>query len=524
MPARRRSLQILPLIAVLAGVFAAPAAHANPSQYSVMMDDNNLLYRTDKVRDRTLATMKSLGVDYVRVTVLWSVVADHARSTKARDRRFRKLGADNPRAYPRLNWNRFDGLVRTAQAFGIGVYFDVTGPGPAWGHARAPRSERANAATWKPNARQFKLFVEAVGKRYSGRYRDEDTGHSRLPRVSFWSLWNEPNQGGWLTPQFVGGKPYSPRLFRSLYIAGHQGLVATGHGGDVVLLGETAPLGVSGARTSRTPMYPKTFLEGLFCVDGNGQRVSGAGCSDFTKYGPLPATAYAHHPYTKYDAPTKRNASPLAYTMANISDLEGFLDKIAVNTGRVAKGLPIALTEFGYETNPPDPYHGISLAKQVEYSNMGDFLSWADQRVLTQTQFLLRDVPPLKAYPKKSKHYWFTYQSGLYYANGRAKPAMAAYRFPFEAIPFQHAPDGGTYYAFWGQTRFRPNDSIDSVLLQFKPSGSTTWTTFGNPVRTGGRNYFVSVQEAPKGAGRVRAAWGGGQPPYLAASRSIAVK
>ena len=70
------------------------------------------------------------------------------------------------------------------------------------------------------HARPASLFVEAVGKRYSGRYRDEDTGHSRLPRVSFWSLWNEPNQGGWLTPQFVGGKPYSPRLFRSLYIAG----------------------------------------------------------------------------------------------------------------------------------------------------------------------------------------------------------------------------------------------------------------------------------------------------------------
>ncbi|MCW2968203.1 MAG: hypothetical protein JWM71_1975, partial [Solirubrobacteraceae bacterium] len=245
MPARRRALQVLPLLAALLVGLAAPAAHANGSQVSVMMDDNQLLYRSDKVRDKALAQMKSLGVDYVRATVLWSVVADHARSTKKLDKRFRKLGAANPKAYPRLNWNRFDGLVRTAQAFGIGVYFDVTGPGPAWGREKAPRSERANQATWMPKAREFKLFVEAVGKRYSGTYRDEDTGHSKLPRVSFWSLWNEPNQGGWLTPQWYHGKPYSPMMFRQLYTAGYQGLVATAHGKDIILLGETAPLGNS---------------------------------------------------------------------------------------------------------------------------------------------------------------------------------------------------------------------------------------------------------------------------------------
>jgi hypothetical protein len=522
MPARRRrALSILPLLAALVVGVAAPAAHANGTQISVMMDDNQLLYRSDKTRDNALLQMKALGVDDVRATVLWSVVANGARSTKKLDQRFGKLGAANPKAYPRLNWNRYDGLVRTAQAYGIGVYFDITGPGPSWGHARAPRSERANQATWMPKAREFKLFVEAVGKRYSGTYRDEDTGHSKLPRVSFWSLWNEPNQGGWLTPQWYHGKAYSPMMYRRLYIAGYQGLVATRHASDIILLGETAPLG-SSSRTERSPMYPKTFLENLFCVDANGVRVHDLGCSDFTTNGPLVASAYAHHPYTKHNAPDQKDKSPLAYTMANISDLTAFLDKIAAGTGRIRSGLPVALTEFGYETSPPDRFQGISLDKQAEYSNEGDFLAWANPRVIAQTQFLLRDAPPLTQYRKNTKHYWFTYQSGLYFQNGKAKPAMTAYRFPLEVLPFSRTEDGRPIDAFWGQLRFRPNNAVDHVLLQYQATGSKAWTTFGDPISTTARNFFVSAQAIP-GPGKIRAAWGGPVSPYLAASRAVAV-
>src|SRR3954447_10493473 len=215
----RMSRLFVPLVLLIA-LLAPPAARASNSQLSVMMDDDELVYRTDKLRDRTLDRMAALGVDEVRVTVLWSNVTLHAQDTKAEKARFHRLGADDPRAYPKLNWDRYDNLIRSAQARGIGVYFDITGPGPAWGHEKAPASERENQATWMPKAREFKLFVEAVGKRYSGKYRDENFRHQKLPRVFFWSLWNEPNQGGWLTPQWYHGKAYSPMLFRDLYIAG----------------------------------------------------------------------------------------------------------------------------------------------------------------------------------------------------------------------------------------------------------------------------------------------------------------
>src|SRR4051794_27320996 len=192
--------RLLPLLAAAAALLGAGPAHARPdgAQLSVMMDDDNLVYRSPKTSDKTLDTMAQLGVDTVRVTVLWKVVADHAQSTKARKRRFKRLGADNPKAYPAGNWDRYDHLVRSAGARGMGVYFDLTGPGPAWCCAKPPKSERENAATWMPSARQFKLFVRAIGKRYSGKYRDENfRGKDKLlPRVTMWALWNEPNQGG----------------------------------------------------------------------------------------------------------------------------------------------------------------------------------------------------------------------------------------------------------------------------------------------------------------------------------------
>ena len=58
--------------------------------------------------------------------------------------------------------------------------------------------------------------MQAAGLRYSGRY-------AGLPRVSSWSIWNEPNQPGWLAPQWrrVGDTwvPNSPRLYRQLVSA-----------------------------------------------------------------------------------------------------------------------------------------------------------------------------------------------------------------------------------------------------------------------------------------------------------------
>ena len=508
-PARRRVLLAAALLTAL-GAMALPAvASASSQQVSIMMDDDQLIYRGDAARDQALKRMKALGVDAVRVTMLWSVVADGARRTKALDRRFRRLGADNPKAYPKANWDRFDRLARACRTLGITLYLDVTGPGPSWGHEKAPASQRRNAKTWKPKAGEFARFVKAVGKRYSGRYVDENDNHQGIPRVSYWGLWNEPNQGGWLTPQWSGGKPASPAIYRRLFIAGRQALVQTGHGRDVILLGETAPLG-SNKRTSRSPMYPKTFIRSLFCVNAQDQPQR---CSDFDKYGPLQASAYAHHPYTKNVSPATRDKSPNAITMANIAELPALLDDIAAKSKRVRAGLNVASTEFGYETNPPDPYSGVPLQTQAQWNMLGDHLAYLQPRVIANTQFLLDDVRPLTHYKTGSKAYWFTYQSGLYFADGKPKPSAGAYAFPFLGTVTGADPQGNYQLAAWGQLRFRPNSltSPDAVQIQWRPrSDPNGWVNVGQPITVAsGLGFFDASVAVPPVPGVARAVLAG---------------
>ena len=96
----RLFIPLTTLLIVLMASLAVPAARASDDQLSIMMDDDLLLYSGDQVRDAALHKMAAAGVDMVRVTVLWSVVADRAKTGHRQHVRFNKLGAANPKAYP----------------------------------------------------------------------------------------------------------------------------------------------------------------------------------------------------------------------------------------------------------------------------------------------------------------------------------------------------------------------------------------------------------------------------------------
>ena len=66
-----------------------------------------------------------------------------------------------------------------------------------------------------------------------------------------------------MQPQFRHGEPYAPKLYRRLYLAAQAGLRETGHGSDLVLIGETA------TSSGRRSIGPIDFLRGLFCLDGD---------------------------------------------------------------------------------------------------------------------------------------------------------------------------------------------------------------------------------------------------------------
>jgi hypothetical protein len=498
-------LALLPIVFVLR---AAPPAHASQSQMSLMMDDNQLLYSGNGARVAALQTMKSLGVVMVRATLLWSVVA-HGTKNPATHHRFNPA---NPADYPKNAWLNYDQLVVDAKAVGIQVYFDVTGPGPSW--AMGKTTDPTEKPSYMPNVAQFGKFVQAAGTRFSGTF------HS-LPRVSTWSIWNEPNQVGWLSPQGVYSSqlhavlPYSPILYRKLWYAARGALNRTGHKTDTVLAGETAPLG-SPPQNGRTPMRPALFIQQFFCVNSKlkpytGLQASVRGCSIFKRDGPITASGWAHHPYTKAEPPTWNKAPAGSIVIANIAALPKLLDGIAKSTHRIASGVPIWITEMGYETNPPDPYRGVTLADQAAYINETDFMAYNQPRVQAVTQFLLEDTGPNTHYKKTQRGYWDTYQSGLEFGPGSGapagthKPAYNAYAMPIWIAAT--GPASSPQLELWAQVRFRAGAVTpqDSVYFQFQPSGSTTWTTEtgAEPLNPDG---FVSV-DFPYNAYGVPGTW-----------------
>lgn len=526
----------LALTAMVTLSLRAPAADASFTQFSIMQDDDLLINTTPARADAALAVMKSLGVNYVRVTVLWTVVAQNARS----GRTARHFNPANPATYPRRNWDRFDNLVLNAQRLGIGVYMTVTGPPPRWAQATAPRRYRRDQVAWMPNPAQFYSFVKAVGIRYSGRYRKEGRNGALLPAVRLWGIWNEPNQGGWLLPQSLYNPvahaviPESPILYRQLYFSGHKALVDSGHGQDAILIGETAPLGQP-QLTDRFPIAPKTFIRELLCVDANGNPYTGVAaqardCASFTRNGPLQATGWAHHPYTKKVSPILRPADPNWINIANINDLPTLLDDLAVKTGHIAPNLPVLASEFGYETNPPDPFNGVSLDTQAEWMNIGDFLSWLNPRVGSTAQLQLRDAPPDRSHPKGTKAYWDTYQAGLEFLKGSQKPAYAAYGMPLISYS-SGAVDPATgkqIVAFWGQLRFRGYTSApstpDQIYIEYRPTGAApaAFQNLGYFAVTQSRGFFQGTIEVP-GPGVIRAHWRGSVAPRDFKSRLAAV-
>jgi hypothetical protein len=77
----------------------------------------------------------------------------------------------------------------------------------------------------------------------------------------------------------------------------------------------------------------------------------------------------------------------------------------------------IWVTEYGYQTNPPDKLFGVSPAKQALYMQQAWDKLVANPKVDMMIWFLLRDEPRIGA----------GWQSGLYYADGRRKPSREVF-------------------------------------------------------------------------------------------------
>ena len=376
-----------------------------------------------------------------------------------------------------------------------------------------------------------------MGRRYSGSYTVSDTQTTTttetlpgtsvptgqtssttttttttIPKVSYWGVWNEPNERSWLSPikrtlAHHRTEYLQPLIYRQLVDGAHAGLAATGHAGDTILIGETANNGI---------LRPGAFIRGLYCVDQHLRPLHGAAAAEFgcpgsgnraafvrANPGLFQISGFAHHPYLFDAPPNRRDTTADTFSLGNLSSMEHLLKTIFAAYGRhPAGGIGLYMTEWGYKTSPPNPFVHTSLAEQAAWLNQGEYMTWRDSYVHALAQFELVDSPPKPDTRPGTQLYWSTYQTGLLFRNGNAKPSLAAFRIPIWVPTARH----GSRVEVWGQLRPADHGDVQYGVIEFRPRGSSQWSTV-RVAQTGSPEGYLDAHVSLPRAGSVRLAW-----------------
>jgi hypothetical protein len=318
-------------------------------------------------------------------------------------------------------WGRADRLLRALRAQGLDPVVTLLGT-PGWANGGAgPNVAPVSGVDFASFAREAAL-------------------HYRF--VQDWVMWNEPNKPLWL-------KPASPETYVARILNPGYAAIKSVNRAARVAGGVTAPRGGNGG------VSPVDFIQRM---DRAGARLD----------------AYAHHPYPVYagDTPFAGGCSCKTITMAT-------LERLLRVVGQAFPSARIWLTEYAYQTNPPDVF-GVSYAKQALYIGESARRVYAAPKVDLLIHYLYRDEPELARW-----------QSGLETIDGRVKPARAAMMLPLAQVS-RH----GSGASLWGQVR--PGTGRQGYVLQQLVSGR--WVAVGGTRVTNAHGYFSQQVLAPKGA------------------------
>jgi len=327
---------------------------------------------------------------------------------------------------PAYDWTAADATLGALHARGITVLATLVRT-PAWANGGlaqnvAPTSKYALAA-----------FATAVAKRY--------------PWLHLWEIWNEPNLQSFLKPN--SPKLYVQRLLNPAYVE-LQALDPANR----VAGGATSP------RSTSTGLSPVAFMRGMSAAHAR-------------------LDAYSHHPYavTRGETPFGFARGVCRYctgvlTMAN-------LEKLIREVKRDFGPKRIWLTEYGYETNPPDP-NGVSWAAQAKFVAEAAERAAAAPYVDLLVQFMLQD--------EGRPNGW---QSGLISSTGMFKPAFNSFMLPIAVAGRVKART-----TIWGQVR--PGLGPRPYVLQrLTPAG---WAPVGTAgAVTDANGTYKRVVSAPPG-------------------------
>src|SRR5215212_10028149 len=471
--------RLLLVLAVAAcALFAsATSASAGRDQLTILQDDNQLIGANGNRRDATLDEWKSLGADVVKLRLDWRDISPDDKPADPSD----------PASYRGDKWQLYDRAIRSAQDRGMQVFLMLGGHAPKWAGESSP--EGLPNGVQRPSANLFQQFVQAAGRRYSGNYT-APAGDYRdplpLPRVTTWSMWNEPNLASWLSPQ-----KEAPQLYRNLLYAGVDGLSATGHANDTILYGEMLPF-ARGNKTSGVRRHPLEFLREVACVDKRfrpykGSSATKRGCDNFR---PLPGTGIAHHPYTLSGGPRVKSPNKDDASIGELSRLVSTVDKLR-SRKRFASGARQAIwsTEFGFQSDPPDPIQ-TPIKKVPGYMSEAEWIAFKNPRVGAWSQYPFTD----DAIPDTGADRFGGFQSGIKFENGRRKPGVYdAFRFPF----YVRRLSASKVEVFGG---VRPAGQGAAVTVESRV-GRGKWKRLV-ALTTGAQGYFDRNVKAPGAAKR----------------------
>jgi hypothetical protein len=348
------------LAVVLVGTTAASTSAARGMKVG-FYDEALTLEYPDDFGFRTLA---DLNADIVRMNLYWNRVA------KSRPR---NPSDPNDRAY---DWRAYDRALERADRHGIEVMLSIIGT-PRWANG-------GKASQYAPRRmRDLQAFATAAARRYR--------------QVRLWMAWNEPNAPNFLKPQSVrrGGtwRFVSPERYALICNAVVTG-VNRARKQNKVACGALNPRGKLEANGRRDSVSPLLFLT----------RMKRAGARP---------EVIAYHPYSPSPriSPTERIRSKTTVTL-------GVIDRLIAAVNRTyGRGMRIWITEYGYQTNPPDRHFGVSWKRQAQWMRVAFNRMRKNKRIDVALWFQLKDDSRLAGW-----------QAGVISTDDVRKPSYAAFR------------------------------------------------------------------------------------------------
>ena len=414
----RRTLAMLLVSAVLTAILHAPGAEARPLTTGI----TNLYTNAPLAFHRT----RTAGAELVRIPLYWGGTAPLTRPDSWQP--------TDP-ADPAYHWENSDEAVVNAVDAGLTPVLVVDGT-PKWAQRCNSPAVIEGPALCDPDPAALANFATAATRRYSGSF-------GGLPHVQYWQALNEPNLSIFFFPQYdASGKALSPALYRDLANSFYAAVKAVDPT-DLVLSAGLGPIAVP-----PWTIGPMAFARQLLCMRGSKHPVPTGGCGEGVHF-----DIFAMHPYTT-GAPS-HTGGPNDVELGDLGKLTTLL-RAADRAGHlkgVFKHTPLWITEFSWDSKPPDP-GGLAMKVETQWTAEALHVAWA-AGADHFFWYSLRDQPHGDTYKAAT-------ESGLYFGGptleqDRPKPVLTAFRFPFVAYPRHRR------LLFWGRT---PTSGRGRVSIQ----------------------------------------------------------